>query len=56
MTTKRQKYIDEIKKSSSPEPTKLGTKHPWVKMIQIYSNDGPRPIQRGDDIEIVKIR
>ena len=43
--TKKQKYIDEIKKSSSPEPlghlTKLGTKHPRVKGIQVCSNEEP---------------
>ena len=34
--------------SSSPEPlisTKLGTKHPWVKGIEVCSNEGPRPFQ-----------
>ena len=42
--------------SSSPlEPTKLGTKHPWVKGIQVCSNEGPRPFPRGDNYEIVKI-
>ena len=28
--------------------TKLGTKHPWVKGIQVCSNEGPRPFPRGD--------
>ena len=47
--------------SSSREPctgpvsTKLGTKHPWVKGIQVCSNEGPRPFPRGDNYEIVKI-
>ena len=35
--------------------TKLGTKHPWVKGIQVCSNEGPRPSPRGDTYEIVKI-
>ena len=34
---------------------KLGTKHPWVKGIQVCSNEGPRPFPRGDNYEIVKI-
>ena len=34
---------------------KLGTKHPWVKGIQICSNGGPRPFPRGDYYVIVKI-
>ena len=35
--------------------TKLGTKHPWVKRIQVYSNEGPLPFSRGDNKEIAKI-
>ena len=35
--------------------TKLGTKYPWVKGIQVCSNEGPRPSQRGDNWEIIKI-
>ena len=38
-----------------PISTKLGTKHPWVKGIQVCSNEGPRPFPRGDNYEIVKI-
>ena len=43
---KLQKYIDEIQKSSTPEPqgqksTKLGTKLPLVKEIQVSSNEEP---------------
>ena len=47
--------------SSSPElmiepiSTKHGTKHPWVKGIQICSIDGPCPFPWGDNYEIVKI-
>ena len=43
--------------SSSPEPisTKLDTKYPWVKEIQVCSNEGPRLSQRGDNWEIIKI-
>jgi hypothetical protein len=28
---------------------KLGTKHPWVKGIPIFSNKGPGPLHRGDN-------
>ena len=31
--------------TTEPFPTKLGTKHPWVKGIQVCSNEGPRPFQ-----------
>ena len=36
--------------------TKHGAKHPWVKWIQVRSNEGPRPFQRGHNNEIAKIR
>ena len=42
-------------RTTGPISTKLGTKHPWVKGIQVCSNEGPRPFPRGDDYEIVKI-
>ena len=38
-----------------PISTKLGTKYPWVKGIQVCSNEGPRPFPRGDNKEIAKI-
>ena len=38
----------------TPFSTKLGTKHPWVKRIQVYSNDGPHPFPKGDSYVIVK--
>ena len=46
--------------SSSPETTgpissKLDTKYPWVKGIQVCSNEGPHPSQRGDNRELIKI-
>ena len=34
---------------------KNGTKHPWVKGIQVCSNTGPHPFPRGDNNEIGKI-
>ena len=40
--------------SFSPEQlsTKLGTKHCWVKGIQVCSNEGFRRFPRGDNYEI----
>ena len=38
-----------------PISTKLGTKPPWVKEIQHFSNEGPRALPRGDNYEMVKI-
>ena len=35
--------------------TKLGTKHPWVKGIQVCSNEGPCPFLMGDNYEIAKL-
>ena len=36
--------------------TKLGTKHPRVKGIQVCSNEGPRSVTSGDNSDIEKIR
>ena len=33
---------------------KLGTNHPWVKGILVYSNEGPRFFPSGDNYKIVK--
>ena len=38
-----------------PISTKLGTKHPWVKGIQVCTNKGPHLFPRGDNYEISKI-
>ena len=35
--------------------TKLGTKHLWVKGIQVSSNEGPRPFPRVDNYKLAKI-
>ena len=57
--TKQQKYNNKILENFSiatgPISTKLGTKNPWVKEIQVNSNGGTRPLQRGDNYEIAKI-
>ena len=39
----------------TPISTKLGTKHSWMKKIQVSSNEGLHPFQRGDNNEIAKI-
>ena len=33
-----------VSRTTVPISTKLGTKHPWVKGIQVSSNEGPPPI------------
>ena len=41
-------------RTSGQISTKLGTKHPYVKGIQVCSNEEPRPFPRGDNYEIAK--
>ena len=36
--------------TTGPNSTKLGTEHPWVKEIQICSNKGPHPCQKGKQL------
>jgi hypothetical protein len=57
---KEYKYTGNFLKSSSPEPEwpnsiKLNTHYPWVKGIQVSSNKGPGPFQRGDNHKNVKM-
>ena len=47
--------IAKIKKNTEPISTKFGTKHPWVKEIQVCSNEGLCLYLRRDNYEIVKI-
>ena len=35
--------------------SKLGTMHPWVKQIQVCSNEGPLPFSKGNKNAIAKI-
>ena len=42
-------------RTTEPISTKLGTKHPWMKGIQICSNEGPCFFSRGDNYKMVKI-
>ena len=48
-------HLSSVRRTTGPISTKLGIKHPWVKGIQVCSNDGPRPLPRGDNYEISKI-
>ena len=56
----REKYIDiDISRISFTWTilsisTKLDTKHPWVKDIQICSNEAPHLFPKGNGIEIAK--
>jgi hypothetical protein len=34
-------------RTSGPNSIKLGTNYPWVKGIEVSSNKGPSPLQRG---------
>jgi hypothetical protein len=36
-------------RTSKPNSIKLGTDYPWAKGIQVCSNKGPNPLQRGDN-------
>jgi hypothetical protein len=38
-----------------PNSIKLGTNYPWAKGIQVCSNKGPGPLQRGNNNKNVKM-
>ena len=42
-------------RTTEPILSKLGTMHPWVKGIEVSSNEWPHPFPRGDNYEIAKI-
>ena len=42
-------------RTTEPISTKLGTKHPWVKGIQVCSNERPHPFPSGDNYELAKL-
>jgi hypothetical protein len=42
--------------TSGPISIKFGSNYPWIKGIQIYSNKGPVPFQRGNNHNNVKMR
>jgi hypothetical protein len=43
-------------RTSRPKSIKLGTNYPLVKRIQVCSNKGPGPLQRGDNHKKCKKR
>jgi hypothetical protein len=43
-------------RTSRPKSIKLGTNYSWVKRIQVCSNKGRDPLQRGDNHKNVKMR
>jgi hypothetical protein len=43
-------------RTSKPKSIKLCTNYPWLKGIQVCSNKGPDPLQRGDNHKNVKMR
>ena len=47
--------FDFFSRTAGPNSTKLGTHHPCVKGLQVSSNEGPGPLQRGDNHENAKI-
>jgi hypothetical protein len=42
-------------RTSWPDSIKLNTNYLWVKEIQICSNKGPGPLQRGDNHKNIKM-
>jgi hypothetical protein len=42
-------------RTSKPISIKLGINHSWVKEILNCSNNGPGPLQRGDNLNHLKI-
>ena len=47
--------FDFFSRTTGPNSTKLGTHHPWVKGLQVCSNEGPGFLQRGDNHENAKV-
>jgi hypothetical protein len=42
-------------RTSRPNSIKLGSNYPWIKGIQVCTNKGPSPLQRGDNYKNVKM-
>ena len=47
-------FKNTLFKTTGPISTKFGTKHPLVDGIQIFTNKGPHPTSRGDNMKIIK--
>ena len=45
--------FDFFSRITWPISTKLSSKHPWWKKIQVLSNEGPHPFPRGDKYMIL---
>jgi hypothetical protein len=43
------KFFKILSRTSRPKSIKLGTNYPFVKRIQVSSNKGSGPLQRGDN-------
>jgi hypothetical protein len=48
-------FLKIFSRASRPNPIKLDTNYPWVKGIQVSSNEGTFPLQRGDNHRNAKI-
>jgi hypothetical protein len=48
-------HLKIFSRTTGPILTRLSTNHPWVKRIQVCSNEGPGPLQRGDNHKKVKL-
>jgi hypothetical protein len=54
---KEYKYTENLEKNLQtrrPNSINLSRNYPWVKGIQVCSNKGPGPLQRGDNHKNVK--
>jgi hypothetical protein len=47
--------LKPFSRSSKPNSIKIGTRYPWMKGIQFYSNKGPGPLQKGNNHKNVKM-
>ena len=48
-------HVFIFSRTTGPILTKLGTRHPWVKGIQVCTNERPRPFPIGDNNKIVRV-
>ena len=59
MIKNNEKSLTKLKnlllQTTKPISTILDTMHPWVKGIQVCSNEWPNPFPRGDNYKIAKI-
>jgi hypothetical protein len=48
-------HLKIFSRTTGPILTRLGTNHPWIKGIQMCSNEGDNPYPRGGNSKRVKI-